>query len=174
MPTYPILDRVGAPVLLGLFLLLLIAERRWSLRRRVDRWIRRASVNLAVAGPSFLVLRLLLIPAVVAVATWTEEHDFGLVRMLPLPALLAAIVALLFLDYSMFLWHWLNHRVPFLWRFHHVHHSDLDLDVTTAFRFHFGEMLLSSPSFFVGLGGSAPIASTQRALPAGHHWYRKK
>ena len=36
------------------------------------------------------------------------------------------------------------HRVPFLWRFHAVHHTDLDLDVSSASRFHTGEVLLSS------------------------------
>jgi sterol desaturase/sphingolipid hydroxylase (fatty acid hydroxylase superfamily) len=35
----------------------------------------------------------------------------------------------------MYVWHRLNHRVPWLWRFHLVHHTDLDLDVSTALRF---------------------------------------
>jgi len=43
----------------------------------------------------------------------------------------------------MYVWHRLNHRVPLLWRFHLVHHTDLDLDVSTALRFHAGELLLS-------------------------------
>lgn len=159
--SYPILDPIGAPVLLVLCALLLGAERRWPLRHRVDRWLRRVAINLAVAAPSFLVLRLLLIPVVVAAAGWGETHRFGLARALPVPPLLAAVVALLFLDYSMFLWHWLNHRVPFLWRFHHVHHSDLDLDVSTAFRFHFGEMIFSvvARSFQVVLAGASPLVA---------------
>jgi sterol desaturase/sphingolipid hydroxylase (fatty acid hydroxylase superfamily) len=61
----------------------------------------------------------------------------------------------------MYCWHWLNHRVPFLWRFHHVHHTDLDLDVSTAFRFHFGEMLLSvaARSIQVVVVGASPLAA---------------
>jgi sterol desaturase/sphingolipid hydroxylase (fatty acid hydroxylase superfamily) len=49
------------------------------------------------------------------------------------------------LDYSLSHWHVLTHRVPFLWRFHRVHHAALDLEVSTALRFHFAEMLLSVP-----------------------------
>src|SRR5690606_9675421 len=41
-------------------------------------------------------------------------------------------------------WHWLNHRVPLLWRFHRMHHSDREMDVTSATRFHLGEHLASA------------------------------
>ncbi len=53
--------------------------------------------------------------------------------------------ALLFvvLDFFYYAWHRANHVIPFLWRFHQVHHSDSSLDVTTASRFHFGEILIS-------------------------------
>jgi sterol desaturase/sphingolipid hydroxylase (fatty acid hydroxylase superfamily) len=47
------------------------------------------------------------------------------------------------MDYTTWVWHRLNHQVPLLWRFHGVHHTDLDLDVMTSFRFHFGELTLS-------------------------------
>jgi sterol desaturase/sphingolipid hydroxylase (fatty acid hydroxylase superfamily) len=49
------------------------------------------------------------------------------------------------MDYTLYLWHVLTHRVPFLWRFHAVHHADLDLSATTALRFHFAEMAVSVP-----------------------------
>jgi sterol desaturase/sphingolipid hydroxylase (fatty acid hydroxylase superfamily) len=49
------------------------------------------------------------------------------------------------LDYGLYVWHALTHKLPPLWRFHRVHHMDRDLDVGTALRFHFGEMLLSVP-----------------------------
>jgi sterol desaturase/sphingolipid hydroxylase (fatty acid hydroxylase superfamily) len=52
--------------------------------------------------------------------------------------------AVLLLDYTLWHWHWLTHRVPLLWRFHLVHHVDLDLDASTALRFHFGEVALSA------------------------------
>ena len=159
--TFPVLDRIGAPTLVLGFFTLLILERRWPLRQRVDRWLRRLLINLMVAGPSFLILRLLLIPFVVAAATWAEERGIGLLRLVEMPAAVATIVAILLLDYTMYGWHWLNHRVPLLWRFHHVHHTDLDLDVSTAFRFHFGEMLLSvgARAVQVVLVGASPMAA---------------
>lgn len=61
------------------------------------------------------------------------------------PLWLEIVAGILMLDYTLFLWHVLLHRVPLLWRFHEVHHSDLDLDATTALRFHFGELALSVP-----------------------------
>jgi sterol desaturase/sphingolipid hydroxylase (fatty acid hydroxylase superfamily) len=54
-------------------------------------------------------------------------------------------LAVVLLDYTLWHWHRWTHRVPFLWRFHLVHHVDRDLDASTALRFHFGEMALSVP-----------------------------
>jgi sterol desaturase/sphingolipid hydroxylase (fatty acid hydroxylase superfamily) len=53
------------------------------------------------------------------------------------------IATFLLMDYAYWWWHWANHMIPIFWRFHNVHHTDLDLDVTTAARFHFGEMIFS-------------------------------
>lgn len=161
MPVFPVLDYVGVPILAAIFIICFFSEKARPLRRRVQHWLSRLITNVLVAAPAFLILRLLLIPAVVSVAIWCERHDFGLARWLNLPPLAGAVVALLFLDYSMYLWHWLNHRVPFLWRFHNVHHTDLDLDVTTAFRFHFGEIFLSVfiRSLQVALAGASPAVA---------------
>ena len=52
--------------------------------------------------------------------------------------------ALLVLDAFTYFWHRANHRLPFLWRFHRVHHADAKMDVTTASRFHIGEIAMSS------------------------------
>jgi sterol desaturase/sphingolipid hydroxylase (fatty acid hydroxylase superfamily) len=56
---------------------------------------------------------------------------------------LKIVLGVLLLDYTLWHWHWINHKVPFFWRFHLDHHVDLDLDASTALRFHFGEFLLS-------------------------------
>jgi sterol desaturase/sphingolipid hydroxylase (fatty acid hydroxylase superfamily) len=73
-----------------------------------------------------------------------EGFRFGLLQWIALPPALAFVVGVLLLDLSFYLWHLSNHRLPFLWRFHVVHHIDPDLDVSTAFRFHFGEVALST------------------------------
>ena len=57
---------------------------------------------------------------------------------------LELVAAFLVLDLSFYYWHVANHRIAFLWRFHNVHHIDPDLDVSTAFRFHFVEVALSA------------------------------
>lgn len=77
-------------------------------------------------------------------STWATKNGFGLFHWLSVPALAEWAMAVLLLDAWTYLWHRLNHRIPFLWRFHRVHHSDPHMDVTTANRFHIGEILLSS------------------------------
>jgi len=67
------------------------------------------------------------------------------------------IITIFVLDLSMYVWHRLNHAIPFLWRFHRVHHTDLNLDVSTASRFHFGEVTGSTVitySFMLMLGAT--------------------
>jgi sterol desaturase/sphingolipid hydroxylase (fatty acid hydroxylase superfamily) len=51
---------------------------------------------------------------------------------------------LLLLDGLTYWWHRANHTVPWLWRFHAVHHLDRFLDVTSAVRFHLGEVAMSA------------------------------
>lgn len=156
---YPTYDLIAPAIVLGLAVLLVVLEFLRPLRRRVRPWLGRVRTNLALAAVAFLVIRLALIPVVVAVAAWAHARGIGLVKLLPAPGVVQAAVAFLLLDYTMYGWHWLNHRVPFLWRFHNVHHTDLDLDVTTAMRFHFGELLMSVAvrSAQVVLAGAGPV-----------------
>ena len=63
--------------------------------------------------------------------------------MLRLPKWLETVLAVVLLDYTLYVWHVLTHRVGFLWRFHIVHHADLDMDASTAVRFHIGELVIS-------------------------------
>jgi len=58
---------------------------------------------------------------------------------------IGSLAAFLAMDYGFYLWHIATHKVPFLWRFHRVHHVDPDLDASTALRFHFFDMLVSLP-----------------------------
>ena len=55
------------------------------------------------------------------------------------------VVSIVLLDYTLYVWHILVHRTPWLWRFHLVHHVDLDLDASTGLRFHAGELAASVP-----------------------------
>ena len=156
---HPVLDVYGGPLLLAVFVFLLFAEYKWSLRRWAQSFGRRLLTNVGVAVPTFLVMRLALIPALLAMGYWAQQNEFGLLYLMPLPRWLHAVLAFLLLDYSLYLWHVLSHKVPLLWRFHNVHHTDLDLGVSTAIRFHFGEMFLSGifRALAVLLIGAAPV-----------------
>lgn len=134
---------VSAPLVLGAFGLLTWLERRRPLRRRVESQPARMARNLAVAASTAVVLRLVEAPVVERLAALVERRRVGLVKLVPLPAWLEAALAIALLDYTLYLWHVLTHRAPWLWRFHVVHHADLDLDASTAVRFHFGEMTIS-------------------------------
>ncbi|MEX0806538.1 MAG: sterol desaturase family protein [Candidatus Binatia bacterium] len=67
----------------------------------------------------------------------------GRSRRFPLPVWLEVPLGVLLLDYTLYLWHVLMHRLNWLWRFHLPHHVDLDLDASTALRFHFSELVVS-------------------------------
>lgn len=140
---YPILDSYGGPALLVLFGLLLFCEFKWSLRKSVQPAFERLLKNIGVAIPTMVAMRLALIPAAMAASAYSERHGFGLLYLVQLPAWLQAMLGFVLLDYLLYIWHVLSHRIPLFWRFHNVHHTDLDLTVSTGFRFHFGEMLLS-------------------------------
>ena len=125
------------------FLTLLIAESVAPLRRRVEPHFRHVARNLATGGVSLAVVTLLQMPLLVPVARLAEHYRIGLLQWIDLPRPWSVVLAIVLLDYTLWIWHWALHRVPFLWRFHLVHHVDLDLDSSTALRFHFGELALS-------------------------------
>ena len=97
-------------------------------------------MNLAIAVFTFIAAVALVQPAARWALGWPAGKRFGLVHLVALPALLEFALSFLLMDLAFYYWHVANHRVPFLWRFHNVHHIDPDLDVSTAFRFHFGEI----------------------------------
>lgn len=125
------------------FLLTAIAETVLPLRRRIEPRLRRTVRNLSTGALALAVVTLLQAPLLSPVAAWCERHGVGLLRVLGLPRVIETVLAILLLDYTLWHWHRINHRVPFFWRFHLVHHVDRDMDASTGLRFHFGEMALS-------------------------------
>lgn len=103
--------------------------------RHAARNVTITLLNAVLMGISFGTLTFLATQAV-------ERTQTGLLYLIPVPAG-RFILALILLDVWMYVWHWLNHRIPLLWRFHRMHHSDLNMDVTTATRFHIGEHVIS-------------------------------
>lgn len=136
----------------GIFVLVFagfaILERRYPARAwrtaMPARWASHATLGgLSLVIPAVL-LRLVPILAAVGAASWAEGSGFGLLHWLGVPPLIAVPLAILLLDLAIYGQHRAMHRWPLLWRFHAVHHHDHDLDVTTALRFHPGEILLST------------------------------
>lgn len=142
-----IFDRKAAPLLTAVFVLLFIAEGRRRLRKTTQPKMERLVINSLVAAPSFGLLRFVFLPAMVNLAF--RNKRYGAANFVTMPSAGRLVVVFMILDYGNYLWHVLNHKIPFLWRFHLVHHTDLDLDTLTAFRFHFGELIGSV--FFRGL-----------------------
>lgn len=143
MNTGSIMNRLVMPIAVGGFIALFLLERRRPLRRTHESTGARTGRNLAVAGAAAAAVFLVERPIAGAAAKLAEARNLGLLNLLRLPRRLKLVAAVLLLDYTLYLWHVLTHRVAGLWRFHVVHHADLDLDTTTALRFHFGEMIIS-------------------------------
>jgi sterol desaturase/sphingolipid hydroxylase (fatty acid hydroxylase superfamily) len=142
-----------------MFLALLLLQWRFPLRRQHFSMLHRLVRNFVLSLPGFAIVRLAMLPIPIAAAMWAEEKHIGLLNWFGLPLWAAVIATFLLMDYAYWWWHRANHMVPFFWRFHHVHHTDLDLDVSTAARFHFGEMFFSIGflSVAVIVSGISPI-----------------
>ena len=156
----PLPGWLSACLVAGTFLTLAVLERRRPLRRAVEPAFQRTGRNLAIAALGAIAVQLVETPIVGRVAAAVERRHWGVLKRLRLPAWLEVCGAVLLMDYTLYVWHVLTHRVPGLWRFHAVHHIDLDLDASTAVRFHFGELALSTPWRVaqVVLIGTSPLA----------------
>ncbi|MCU1244988.1 MAG: fatty acid hydroxylase [Acidobacteria bacterium] len=133
-----------APALIaGAFLAIFVAETRRPLRRQRESRPRRTARNFAMAGLTAAAMSLVQAPLLGPLTRRVERERLGLLQRLQIGTATRTILGVLLLDYTLWWWHWLNHRVPLFWRFHLVHHVDRDMDASTAIRFHFGEMSLS-------------------------------
>jgi len=128
-----------AGVLGAMMLWELAAPRR---RREIPRLVRWSN-NLALVALDTAILRLAFPLLAVAFALWADEAGWGLFNMLGAPLWLALPLSVLLLDLVIYGQHVMFHKVPVLWRFHRMHHADLEFDVTTGLRFHPGEIAVS-------------------------------
>ena len=116
-----------------------IAEARPLRAPRPVRWTH----NLTLTVLDTIVLRIVFPLGATAAAVWSAQRGIGLLRLVGWPPLLNALIAIALLDLTVYGQHALFHAVPQLFRFHQVHHADIDFDVTLGTRFHPIEMLLS-------------------------------
>ncbi|MBI5848908.1 MAG: sterol desaturase family protein [Nitrospirae bacterium] len=104
----------------------------------------RLLTNISLTILNSVVLSLLFATATINISLDVSANHIGILNNFNLPFWQRVFLAVIFMDFVFYFWHILNHRLPILWRFHRVHHSDLNMDVSTASRFHIGELALSS------------------------------
>lgn len=128
----------------GAVMALWMFERAFPLRSPTQPYVRRQVRNLLVAATAAASLALIERPVVAPLAAKVSRRHLGLLGTCKLAPGIRTAMALVLMDYTLFVWHYLTHRLPFLWKFHLPHHVDLDMDASTALRFHFGELALST------------------------------
>jgi len=135
--------QVRAAAFVGVLALRLLAAGRWARRPGPLQRGRRWPANLSIVVIDSLLVRLLIPLVPSAVAVWAAQQGIGLLNALSAPALLEGLLAFLALDAAIYWQHRLFHRLPWFWRLHRMHHSDLEFDTTTGVRFHPVEILVS-------------------------------
>lgn len=142
-----------------LFALVGLAELVWPRRKLLENKPQRWRTNLGLILIDILAQRMTLGAAAFATALYVGEKGWGLFNLLQLPLWFEGLITLVILDAGIYLQHVATHKVPLLWRLHRVHHSDLDVDVTTGLRFHPVEILLSLlyKAALIALLGADPL-----------------
>ena len=102
-------------------------------------------VNGALWFANLVVIGVVCGACACTVARWAADAGIGVPNTVPAPRWLSISTAVVALDLVSYGWHRANHQIPFLWRFHQVHHSDPTFTASTGVRFHPGELLLSLP-----------------------------
>jgi len=126
-------------ILVVMFLWELIAPRRPLTTSKITRWFS----NLGLVLIDSIVVRLVFPTALAGITLLVQQRGWGLFNQFELPYLLKIIFSVLILDFLIYLQHIMFHSVPLFWRLHMVHHTDMDIDVTTGVRFHPVEIILS-------------------------------
>ncbi|MBC7474748.1 MAG: sterol desaturase family protein [Candidatus Sericytochromatia bacterium] len=73
-----------------------------------------------------------------------KQKNFGLLRQFNISEQLRTIYAIILIDIWQYWWHRFNHKLPVLWQFHKFHHQDEQLNASSAIRFHFLEISIST------------------------------
>ena len=126
----------------GVFVFLLL-EIGFSYREPTVSKSRRWLTNLPLSMINGAVYHFLFTATLINLAVEVEANKLGLLNHLPAPEWLEILLGILILDFFIYLWHLQTHSLPLLWRFHQVHHSDMNMDVSTGNRFHLGEFIVT-------------------------------
>lgn len=133
--------RVG--IFACLFFVFAAMEAMWPRRSRGTQRRPRWLTNVSLAALGSVLVKLALPIGAAGFALWVASKNYGLFNVLEMHSGAAIAIAIVGLDCAIYWQHVAFHRIDALWRWHQVHHADTDLDVSSGFRFHPGEILIS-------------------------------
>ncbi|MBU1043955.1 MAG: sterol desaturase family protein [Candidatus Omnitrophica bacterium] len=117
--------------------------------------LKHTGINMIFGIGNGIITKILFTVSTVWVVRWAADHGAGLLRVITFPLFMQGVIAFLLFDLWMYWWHRFNHEYKFLWNFHSMHHTDTEMDASTAFRFHPVEKIISALLMllvFVSLG----------------------
>jgi len=136
---------LNALLIVSTLVTVVLLEIKRPLRRPREDKLSRDARNFSIAMLAAATVALAEKPVVAPLSRAVLRNRRGLLQLVRLPVGVELFLSIVLLDYTLFIWHYLTHQVPLLWRFHLPHHVDLDMDASTALRFHAGELVLSVP-----------------------------
>jgi sterol desaturase/sphingolipid hydroxylase (fatty acid hydroxylase superfamily) len=136
---------LNAILVFGTLATVVLLELKRPLRQTRQDKLSRDARNMAIALMAAATVSLAEKPVAAHLSLTVHRNRLGLLKLVRLPVAVDILLSVALLDYTLYIWHYLTHQVPLLWRFHLPHHADLDMDASTALRFHAGELLLSVP-----------------------------
>jgi sterol desaturase/sphingolipid hydroxylase (fatty acid hydroxylase superfamily) len=129
---------------IGVFIVLSILEIKYGgYKEKIPRFLRWPNHFLLILFNAVL-FRVLLPGFCLFAAIFAAEHRFGLLNQVPVPSLFGIVITIIFLDWTLYYLHRVYHAAPLLWKIHRVHHTDVEVDVTTGLRFHTIEILITT------------------------------
>ncbi|MCB9093910.1 MAG: sterol desaturase family protein [Halobacteriovoraceae bacterium] len=114
----------------------------FAFRARQERWLN----HFGLIAITQFVLKILVPVSLVGIAEWCYQKEIGLSYLSTDWSIGIPIIQFLVLDFVIYWQHRIFHDIPFLWKFHRMHHTERYLDLTSALRFHPVEMIIS---FFI-------------------------
>jgi sterol desaturase/sphingolipid hydroxylase (fatty acid hydroxylase superfamily) len=117
----------------------IIAPRRSLTNPKRTRWFN----NLMITFLNSVLVRLVFPVTAIGVALFSAQRGWGIFNIMDMPQWITGTIAIIVLDLTIYAQHVFFHKIPLFWRLHRMHHTDLDIDVTTGARFHPIEIILS-------------------------------
>ncbi len=116
-----------------------VPQRQWNMKRW-QHWL----INFSLSLCNLIIVDQMFVSLITYTNILEPFSRFDLYGRLELNTFWRITLTIVLFDLLMYVWHRMNHRIPLLWRFHRVHHTDIDLDVSSASRFHFGETTMAA------------------------------